>query len=135
MDFKVLLLSAKDEKALVRMNDAHSKLFAESSNLGQVTSSYLNNLAYTLDTRRSSLPWKSYAVVQDLGKITMSKPVLSDMSCKLGFIFTGQGAQWAGMGVELLSFPIFKTSLLRAGQYLAQIGCDWDLLGECEGNQ
>lgn len=45
----------------------------------------------------------------------------------LGFVFTGQGAQWAGMGRELLEYSVFKDSITRSDHYLREVGCTWSL--------
>ena len=50
-----------------------------------------------------------------------SAPVIS-------FVFTGQGAQWAGMGRELLGYPVFRTSLEQATKYMQGLGCTWSLI-------
>ena len=51
-----------------------------------------------------------------------SMPVLS-------FVFTGQGAQWSGMGRELLGHHVFRASLEQASRYLQGLGCKWSLIG------
>lgn len=96
---------------------------------------YLDNLAFTLSLRRSSLSWKSYAVVKsfndlrDIGNlISPAKRPIPDPS--IAFIFTGQGAQWAGMGRGLMGFPAFLRSLLASEEYLQSLGCVWRLRTE-----
>ena len=50
---------------------------------------------------------------------------------RTAFIFSGQGAQYAEMGRQLLHrFPAFFRTLERARTYLAQLGCPWDLMSE-----
>jgi acyl transferase domain-containing protein len=44
---------------------------------------------------------------------------------RLAFVFTGQGAQWFGMGSELLVCPIFRDSINASQTYLAEMG--WSL--------
>ena len=96
--------------------------------------SYLDNLAYTINTRRSLLPWKSYLIARssrDLlqfdSKISSGRRPISNPL--LGFIFTGQGAQWAGMGRDLRVFDVFEQKLREAEKYLIQLGCPWHLCG------
>lgn len=48
---------------------------------------------------------------------------------RLGFVFTGQGAQWSAMGRELMAYPIFNESINQASEYFKSLGSDWDLLG------
>ena len=50
---------------------------------------------------------------------------------RTAFVFSGQGAQYAEMGRQLLHrFPAFFRTLERARTYLAQLGCPWDLMSE-----
>lgn len=46
------------------------------------------------------------------------------------FVFTGQGAQWARMGLELLERAVFKDSVNKSREILEQLGCDWDPIKE-----
>ena len=132
---KLLVLSASDEKGIGRLSKSYSKHFARNSIPVQDETKYMNNLAYTLEARRSSLPWKSFAVAKSFNhlrefEVITSKPMQSNSNPRLGFIFTGQGAQWYAMGRELLAYPAFRNSLLRAEEYLLQLGCQWLLLEE-----
>ncbi|KJZ71022.1 hypothetical protein HIM_09587 [Hirsutella minnesotensis 3608] len=61
------------------------------------------DLAYTLATRRTKMPHRAFSIVKDGGVVTTSPPlkaVLKPLNVYL--IFTGQGAQWPGMGKELV---------------------------------
>lgn len=60
-------------------------------------------------------------------KISSGKRSVSKTT--LGFIFTGQGAQWAGMGRELRVFELFEKRLREAEEYLIELGCCWKLRG------
>jgi emericellamide synthase (highly reducing iterative type I polyketide synthase) len=54
----------------------------------------------------------------------------------IGFVFSGQGAQYAQMGRQLLTYPTFLRSMEKARQKLIHLGCTWDLLVElcrCDG--
>ncbi|WP_158716570.1 acyltransferase domain-containing protein, partial [Streptomyces sp. NRRL S-1314] len=49
------------------------------------------------------------------------------------FVFPGQGAQWAGMAVELLeSSPVFAERFAECGEALAQF-VDWSLTDVVRG--
>jgi acyl transferase domain-containing protein len=96
---------------------------------------WLNDLAYTLGRRRSVLPWKvgvCATSVPDLlealqGRI---KPIRSSQVPRLGFVFTGQGAQWHAMGRELIdAYPIFKSTLAAAEKHLKSLGATWSIFG------
>ncbi|KAL2044071.1 hypothetical protein ABVK25_012501 [Lepraria finkii] len=53
------------------------------------------------------------------------------VNANVTFIFTGQGAQWSGMGRELISTQsTFKDSLLRSEQLLQELGAPWSLIGD-----
>ncbi|ODA79286.1 hypothetical protein RJ55_04879 [Drechmeria coniospora] len=76
----------------------------------------LGDLAYTLRSQHEQLAYRSYAVASDGGtevSVKMSPAVqVKDSNPVCNFIFTGQGAQWARMGAELLSdFPGFRKSI------------------------
>lgn len=47
-------------------------------------------------------------------------------------VFTGQGAQWPGMGRELIeNYPVYKTSLVDSAATLKEFDTSWDLLSAC----
>jgi len=100
----------------------------------------LSNLAYTLGQRKSFHPWRiavsassSAELVEILssGKIS---PVKQDADTpRLGWIFTGQGAQWWAMGRELLhTYPVYAAALKLADSHLTSIGAKFSLLEELE---
>ncbi|KAL6159156.1 Type I Iterative PKS [Exserohilum turcicum] len=97
--------------------------------------SFMADLAYTLNSRRTLHQWKSFATASSVGdllqtlqdKETPSPQYLSaNRPPSLGFVFTGQGAQWGGMGMELMVFPTFAESVRAADEYLvSELGCEW----------
>ena len=131
---KLLVLSSFDEDGLTRLAERYRQHFAEISTLPPSFNSYLESLAYTLNSRRSLLPWKSYLLVKSMadlfhfdsrlspGQRSLSNPLV-------GFIFTGQGAQWVGMGRDLRVFDIFEQRLREAEEHLIELGCLWQLRG------
>ncbi|KAL8657370.1 MAG: hypothetical protein Q9226_001979 [Calogaya cf. arnoldii] len=93
-------------------------------------------LAFTLNERRSQLEWReavSAVTTSELREILISddaeyaKP---SEKPKLGFIFTGQGAQWATMGMGLLTYPVFAQTLHDADAILHSLGAKWSLIDE-----
>jgi len=132
---KLLVWSAADDGALKRLGSAYSQHFTEIFVPNEESDVYLGDLAYTLGMRRSRLPWRSFLVAESFAKVRdigsyLSPPVRSTEDPKIGFVFTGQGAQWYAMGRELLAFPVFKRSLLEAEEYLCQLGCRWSIFVE-----
>lgn len=52
---------------------------------------------------------------------------------QLGFVFTGQGAQWHAMGRELYGqhgYAVYKSALERADRCLHKLGAQWSLIEE-----
>lgn len=106
---------------------------------------YLTRLAFTLNQHRSQLSWMSYAVGASTEQLAES---LQDPSCvsfrhdrsrrpRIAFVFTGQGAQWARMGAELLRYDVVANSIKTADRYFTEkLGCPWSVLEEllCPGS-
>ena len=97
--------------------------------------SYIDNLVYTLDHKRTALAWRSFAVIESFNDLTTLDRIISPArlhtpKATLGFVFTGQGAQWPGMGRELSIFPAFQRSLQKSELDLSDIGCPWLLQKE-----
>ena len=95
------------------------------------------NLAYTLGQRRSLLQWRvaipalnSFELIEAINgeKFTPGKEI---EPLRIGFIFTGQGAQWHAMGRELYEqYPIFSSSIHQADKCLIDNGAEWSLIGK-----
>ncbi|KAF3806818.1 Prosolanapyrone synthase [Colletotrichum gloeosporioides] len=103
----------------------------------------LANVAYTLGSRRSRFAQRSFRVVDRdsiaQGLATPQKIVRAPLqTANLGFIFTGQGAQWHGMGRELFEFRVFRTAIEDLDRVLGSLANppSWSLLsilsGDCE---
>lgn len=130
---KVYILSAKDEQSAQAMiSNLRDHLLDVPDSL-----SYQNDLAYTLGERRSAFPWvaatsassiSEFVRLIDAGKM---KPKRRSDPPRLGFVFTGQGAQWWAMGRELISaYPVFRDTLYEADVYLREFGATWSLVEE-----
>ena len=131
---KVLVLSSADKGGIYRLGTVYGKHFTNLSLHPQKVEAYMEKLAYTLNVRRSSLPWRSFIIASspeqmDSMQTKISKPVCAVVNPELGFIFNGQGAQWYAMGRELLSFPVFMDSIREAELHFIGFGCPWSLIG------
>ena len=104
----LLVFSANDQSSLKDYAKALS-----SHLLNPMVSIELGDLAYTLSERRSRHYYRAFTVTRSskakvneetlvLGKPASSPP-------RIGFVFTGQGAQWSQMGLDLVkAFPQAK---------------------------
>lgn len=119
--------SASDENALKRTTESFSRHLKT-----RVDEPYLQQLAYTLSDRRTPLTWRSFAVVESVEHAPalekqLSTPVRSEREPAAIYAFTGQGAQYKQMGLDLLHYPAFKQSLDEFDGSLRGLGCEWSL--------
>ncbi|CAI7630711.1 unnamed protein product [Penicillium discolor] len=116
---RVLLpFSAHNETSLNLNIEALSKV---------VTNYTLADVAYTLSEKRSKFTQRTYRIVDtdnvreslltDGDKVFVS----TSQKTRLGFIFTGQGAQWHAMGESLFQYAVFKNTIQYLDQALAQL--------------
>ncbi|KAI1121261.1 hypothetical protein F5Y10DRAFT_256700 [Nemania abortiva] len=88
---------------------------------------YLTDLAYTLNLRRTKFAHRTYVVAREGRELeafsaaasqagsSMKKPV------SIGFLFTGQGAQWIGMGkAALQEFPVVLDTIQHLDRVLSK---------------
>jgi acyl transferase domain-containing protein len=105
--------------------------------LGSIESSeYLDDLAYTLASRRTALDHRSFIIsssILDLSK-QLQKPIpklrRTAKNNNVFFIFTGQGAQWPTMGRDLIHYGAFNESLQASQLELNSLGWSWSLAEE-----
>ncbi|KAL8786443.1 MAG: hypothetical protein Q9213_002759 [Squamulea squamosa] len=99
----------------------------------------LIDLASTLNLHRTMFDWRISLVAKDAADVMQAIHSLRPESslrkvcpaARVIFIFNGQGAQWYGMGRELIySCPQFKASLSRSGSTLRDLGAPWDLVDQ-----
>ncbi|XXH00491.1 hypothetical protein Hte_006837 [Hypoxylon texense] len=94
--------------------------------IGAVASEYyLTDLSYTLNLRRTKFSHRAFTVVREGSEVQAFSPaavqsgVASKKNTGVGFIFTGQGAQWAGMGkVALKEFPTVLDTIEKLDRIL-----------------
>ncbi|PHH89366.1 hypothetical protein CDD83_6188 [Cordyceps sp. RAO-2017] len=91
---------------------------------------YLRDYAYTLGCRRSNMEWKGFVVAGTAPELVSEAQSMStndavrtsrDQRPRIGFIFCGQGSQWAQMGVDLMIYDVFRQSVEEASQYMAAV--------------
>ena len=97
---------------------------------------HLCDLAHTFCSHRSALTWRTAFTAstwQEL-KNALEEPGIEPrralLQPRLGLIFTGQGAQWYGMGRNLIhSYSVFRHSLETAEGCVKKLGANWSLMG------
>ena len=101
--------SAHDKATLTKNINAHTTVAQKY---------YLADLAYTLNMKRTKFPQKAFTVARedteakDLAISSFKFGSAAKHIPKVGFIVTGQGAQWAGMAVEAMrEFPSFLNTI------------------------
>ena len=134
---KVFVFSSFDSMSgNCQLDDLCDYLGAKKSCQTEAAELFLHDLAYTLGKRRSVMPFKSAFCASTVNELIQklqsgsAKFVHTPKTCVIGFCFTGQGAQWHGMGRELLrSYSAFQDSIKRSSQLLESFGAKWDLIG------
>ena len=110
----LLVFSANDETSLKDYCRAVSRhLINPRVNIN------LSDLAYTSSQRRSRHYYRAYAVARcamlDVNEIKFGKP--RPRTPRVGFIFTGQGAQWPRMGNDIIeTSPALRSLVKKFGQ-------------------
>lgn len=130
----VLFWSAADENGIKRSLESFTDHFSNSTRKSpDEERSYLRSLAYTLASRRSNLPWKSFSIVENMDQLyegltaDTASPLRSYNTPSLSFVFTGQGAQWYAMTQGLTRYPVFAESLRKSELYLSELSAGWSL--------
>ncbi|RFU79284.1 polyketide synthase [Trichoderma arundinaceum] len=134
---KVFVWSHQREDGFAKLASSWKKfIMAAKANRQELS---LDDLAFTLSSRRSRFAQRAAVVASDvdqlldgLKKIELGsiRPVKALADARTVFIFTGQGAQWAEMGLELLSYPLFADSMQKAERELIRMGATWRLIDE-----
>lgn len=99
------------------------------------------DLAFTLGARRTTFDWRSSFVAassaelsEALDQATRKEAIHKALSePRIVFLFTGQGAQWAGMGRQLIAPDSpFRISLVKSEAVLKRLGAPWHLIEELQ---
>ncbi|CZR50438.1 related to polyketide synthase [Phialocephala subalpina] len=133
---KLFVLSANNKSALELLMKNLGIYLEQRPEIFQ--NDLMTNLAYTLGQRRSLMQWRvaistssSFNLIQALnsGKVTPVRE--TEAATRIGFIFTGQGAQYFNMGRELYDqYPVYASTLDACDRYLAFLGAPFSLLDE-----
>ena len=126
----MLTLSANDEVSLDASFAALRKHL-----LNPAVKISLTDLAYTLSERRSRHFVRGFAITNntDLEPHMLVTGKRSSKPPKIGFVFTGQGAQWSQMGKSLVeNFDVAKLVILQLDTVLQNCAHppSWKLYGK-----
>ncbi|KAI1751503.1 polyketide synthase [Xylaria castorea] len=135
---RLFVWSSHDQAGVLRVRDLLNEYIDKrSKHLVSPTkrSCFMRDLNYTLAIKRTHHGWRSFATADSSSSLQNAlalKPVATRTipEPRLAFIFTGQGAQWAAMGRELMSYSVFQQSLYEADRYLGKLNCSWSLTFE-----
>ncbi|RMD41928.1 hypothetical protein DV735_g3244, partial [Chaetothyriales sp. CBS 134920] len=133
---RLVVFSANDEGAATRTGSELGIYIEQHPQIFQKR--LMDDMVYTLGERRTHLPWRAAIVATSCSELAsllngvdaLPKRALTAPP-NIAFVFTGQGAQWPQMGIQLLdSHPVFADTVRAASDYLKQIGADFDLVDE-----
>lgn len=114
-------------------NDSLKDRAAKILEYAEKHSDHLPDIAYTLGARRDALQHRAFAVVDGTSSAEMSPVIRPREAPAVNFIFTGQGAQWGGMGADLLTqYPSFQKDIRSMDAALQKLAHppSWTIEGE-----
>ncbi|KAI1100274.1 hypothetical protein F4804DRAFT_54093 [Jackrogersella minutella] len=137
---QLLVWSSHEQSGISRMATSLQSYLKEQQTSPIYESAFLKRLAYTLSDRRSKLSWSSFIVASTVDEALKAldianKPLRPAKNLSAVFVFTGQGAQWFGMGRELRAYRTYNNSLIDATAHLRSLGCEWNLLEELDASE
>jgi zearalenone synthase (highly reducing iterative type I polyketide synthase) len=151
---RIFVFSSHDQAGVQRVSDSlvkhihNVRLENPAWTVEEGEPEYLSRLAHTLSVARSSLGWKASCMASSLSQLQeklelAARPAEASTALKISrtsstgseaprvaFVFTGQGAQWAGMGIQLLERTVFRDSVAKSAAILQSLGCPWDPVDE-----
>ena len=132
----LLPLTSHTEKAAKKLTAALSSYVENKPELE------ISDLAYNLSQRRTMHRYRSFAIGHDrqsiMQDLAAQKPIAKwvrafDSPPKIGFVFTGQGAQWYAMGRQLIELsPFFRATIERCDEVLHRLpdSPEWTCIDE-----
>ncbi|TWU75230.1 polyketide synthase [Metarhizium rileyi] len=126
-EYQLFCYSAHEKAGVSRTMVSHSKYIKAQAK--SRSRELLADYSYTLACRRSTMEWKGFVVAKSITELAAkletagsSKMIrlLRREQPRIGFMFSGQGTQWARMGQDLMQFEVFRDSLEKASEHLTQ---------------
>ncbi|TGJ80361.1 hypothetical protein E0Z10_g8409 [Xylaria hypoxylon] len=121
---QLIVLSSHDQDGISRLSNVYKQ---------HSISDPFYDLAFTLAAKRTHFNWRTAIIansIESLQNAFAEKPEVRRVATDpgLALVFTGQGAQWAQMGIELVHYPIFQESLKFSDEYLKELGSSWSAI-------
>ena len=141
----VFTLSARSKEALQKLARLYSNWISD--NKEDMDESFVVNLCYSLNERRSQFPHRLALAFGSPCEASKSLAYFADDSMgwdkllsyaevnsndgKLVFMFGGQGSQWYAMGRQLIECEaVFREAVLTVSNILKYLGVKWSLIEE-----
>ena len=132
---RVFLISHRTKVGVLQVADNLRKYLGEKIETPNKPE-FFDDLAHTMNSRRTAMDWRLAVTARDLETLADSldlqklRPRRAVPNPRIGFVFTGQGAQWFAMGRELIStYKVFRNSLFSADNHFKKLGASWSLIG------
>ena len=116
---QLLMISAKSKPSLEMYLDRLADYLKNNSNIS------LANLAFTLNRKKASMPFKTYFVAKDLDDLlnqlqseksrNIHHLVETNVKKRIVFMFPGQGSQYSDMALDLYKNDAFFKSIIDSG--------------------
>ncbi|KAL8805875.1 MAG: hypothetical protein Q9182_001656 [Xanthomendoza sp. 2 TL-2023] len=131
----LLVVSGKSSQTCIAQRAALHRYLEDMGD--EIPDDFLSTLSYTLCDRRSPFSWRWATSATTLLELKESlredlpSPQRIRLQPKIGFVFTGQGAQWHAMARELINHnEVFTASLRRADECIKMSGASWSVIDE-----
>lgn len=123
--YHLLLFSAKSKESVDSSISNHQRYIND-------IPVRLQDLSHTLASRREHLPYRAFALTNNLSNLETTPVELTGGVPKVVYIFTGQGAQWPQMGRRLLQVnSAFRQSIRELDESLKGVAPEltWTIEG------